>query len=445
LGINKNISEERKKASAIAIQYITSQECQRKYVIENFQPTLLMTLYDDEEVCKRVNCELLKKMQFISRPSSIYKDYDEYSSRFRNYIYDFFLEGKDAAYTLEKIDDIVKIYNMSYDSSSSKEGFIMMIITIVLFVIMTLSLVFLFIKKFKSSFEFFSIELWIIIFIGFYLNLSSIFTHYGNVTTTKCQIQVILNNFGFTFLFVPILYRLFTNFHDKNKFIMWIEKRKHLFILIFIFFDILMSGLTFNPMYDIKTIEINEGKNFQICSIRNYGKVIMSIIFSEKIIIIFMILLLIFLEWNVVRFSRDIKAITSLIYINCLIAIILVIFNGLDIKNYKTQFMLNTTVILLSVFSSYFFLYVIRIILMKKKDEPKLKLLKPVIVSSSNATENGTVSCKSKYEKSIDKSGYLFGKILKHHYYTGEEDKGETIISIVSVPTVNSNIDSNND
>ena len=128
---------------------------------------------------------------------------------------------------------------------------------------------------------------------------------------------------------------------------MWTEKKKYKFFLIFTLFDIIMSGLTFIRIYDIKTTEINESKNFQLCNINIY--------------------LLIFLEWNVVRFSKGIKTIISSIYINCLVTIILIIFNTLEINNYKTRFIINTTIILLSVFSYYFFIYGIRILFIKKR------------------------------------------------------------------------------
>jgi len=212
-----------------------------------------------------------------------------------------------------------------------------------------------------------------------------------------------------------------------------LKKRKYLFFLIFLFSDIIVSGLSFIRIYDIKTMDIRDGKNFQICNINNYGKSIMSIIFLEKILIIFLVSLMIFLEWNVVKYSKDIKTITSSIYSYGLIAIILIVIKNIEINNYKIYFMVHSAIILLLVFSCYFFIFGIRIIhTMIRKDNDEFELTK-----SGKLTSSSHIGEKS-YETKINKSGYIVGNILRHHYYTGEEytrsiEKGKNGTSVPSL------------
>jgi len=47
----------------------------------------ITSLYDEEEVCKMVDCKLYKGLQFINRPTSKSNDYYTYSEKFRNNIY----------------------------------------------------------------------------------------------------------------------------------------------------------------------------------------------------------------------------------------------------------------------------------------------------------------------------------------------------------------------
>jgi len=417
---------------------MTSRESQRQNMIQNLEPSAIMSLYDDEEVCAVIDCELMKSLQFIPRPSLIYKDYDDYSTRFRNYIYEFLYDGKDAEYTLGKIIDIVKIYSMSVDLSNSKEGFIILMITIVLMLIMLSSLALLFMKKYAHLFSFFNIDGWTILFMGYIINLSNIFTQYGEITQSKCHTRIILNSFGFTFMTVPVLYKLVANFHEKKGIIIWIEKDKYRFFLLFSLFDIFMSLLSFIPAYDVETIDIKDGRNYQLCSINNFGKVVQSFIFLEKLFIALCISAMVFLEWSVVKLKKDIKLITYSLYVNALIAVILVIFKFLTINNYKAHFTIYSSIILLSVFSCYFFMYGLRIILLIiKKDKPKLKYIqKAETVLTANSKTSKT--SKSITFSQNSNSGSMTLKILQHHYYTGEEDKerGEMTVPSMTEPSL---------
>lgn len=68
IGINKFISDERKKQAAEAIKFMTSFETQKYFAIEHGLTSGIEGIYDDKDVCKVLDCEVLKNMQPIARP-----------------------------------------------------------------------------------------------------------------------------------------------------------------------------------------------------------------------------------------------------------------------------------------------------------------------------------------------------------------------------------------
>ncbi|ORX60797.1 periplasmic binding protein-like II [Piromyces finnis] len=437
IGINGYISEEKKKAALEALEYMTSLEGQRKYMHESTEFSALTELYDDEIVCKKYDCNILKKIQLIPRPSSVAKNYDEYSTQIRNYLYDFLYNGADASKTLEAMNDIVKIYNISIYPSESKEGFTILLVTIGAIVLILLSSVFFFIKKFKSHFSFFSIDSWVIFFLSFIVIISSIFTEYGEVTENKCQIRMILNTFGCSFLYIPILYKLITTFPEKNRFFNWIENSKFSFYLIFTLIDIFLCGLTFISTHNIIDINVKEGKKYRLCEANSFGTVLLSLIFAEKIIIGILIAFMLFLEWNIIKINREIKLITCTFYVNILSGIVLIIMKYMDLNNYKAHFLIYTIINLVYVLSCYFFMYGVRIfdVIIKKK-EPKLKFIKQAGTVNSTLTERSKNSSTINYDTN-SKFGSMTLKVLQYHYFTGEETKTTDDFSVPSMSFTN--------
>ncbi|OUM61594.1 hypothetical protein PIROE2DRAFT_12375, partial [Piromyces sp. E2] len=124
IGISKYIDEKNKKAAIKALKFFTSLEYQKNFTIAEKYFSGIRSLYDDEDVCNSVNCDLAKSFQPIARPNSPTDDYDSYSEKFRKYIFDFLYNDKSAEEVLNKIDDLTKIYTISFDSDETPIGFV---------------------------------------------------------------------------------------------------------------------------------------------------------------------------------------------------------------------------------------------------------------------------------------------------------------------------------
>jgi len=77
IAINKYIDEGRKKAAAEFIKFVVSKETQKKYLINYFTFSAITELYDDEEVCSVIQCEVIKDalpFQLMSNDEKFFSD-----------------------------------------------------------------------------------------------------------------------------------------------------------------------------------------------------------------------------------------------------------------------------------------------------------------------------------------------------------------------------------
>ncbi|OUM66699.1 hypothetical protein PIROE2DRAFT_6014 [Piromyces sp. E2] len=118
LGINNYITNEKKSASIDVLKFLTSEYIQKEIIIKKFETISGMhKLYDDKDVCSYVNCKLIKGLQGIERPSSLFENYNYYSTKITNLFSQFLYHGKSVQTVLREIDDITKIYDYTYTSS----------------------------------------------------------------------------------------------------------------------------------------------------------------------------------------------------------------------------------------------------------------------------------------------------------------------------------------
>ena len=434
IGINKYISDERKKGAVEVVKFLTSYDSQKFLVINYKIGSAINALYDDEEVCKEYDCNLAKGIQYIARPSALTNDYDEYSRTLRRYFVEFLYGDKDAVEALNEINDITRIYDISINYSESSVGFIIFILTIVIILIILSSLIFLFIRKYKEYFNFFSLDLWIIIFIGYIISLFCVFTEYGEVKRWKCHLKYLFISLGLTLIFIPILYKLLVNFpynDENNKFFGWINQKRNkiIFISFFLIYEIVFLFLRIIPSYEIKYHYIHDGKNYETCKINKvFGYILIYLIMIEKIIILLLISLLIFMEWNILNSSTDIKLMTTSIYITILMLILSILYKLIIINNYLLHFIIKTLLIISFVFSHFFFFYVIRIFLFIFDNKNKNIIeIKPVSAVTTSNISNEVSKNKSYVEK--DKKTSMLSAIMNYHNYTGEESKKKIIFS----------------
>ncbi|ORX84161.1 periplasmic binding protein-like II [Anaeromyces robustus] len=272
VGINKYSSDTKKKASIKVIEYITSKDIQKKIITEKKLISAMTSLYDEEDICNVVDCEFFKSLQPIGRPITKMLDYNSYSEKFRNYIYEYLYGDKTPEEVLKRIDDITKTYYISLKTNDSSVGLIFFIVACIISTIILLSLIFLFFESYSKYFEILRSDFWVISMIGLILIIFSGFTELEGVTSMKCHLKVILISFGFTLHYIPILYTLNIHFPDNDNILEWFKKHPYPFLFIFIILDILLNCLLFIKPYDIQRISDIQSQNYNIyyIQIRSY-------------------------------------------------------------------------------------------------------------------------------------------------------------------------------
>jgi len=423
-------SKEKQEAAIKVIEFITSKENIKELSLRNNVLTGISSIYDDEEVCKVMDCELFKSIQPIVRPTKENENYDEYSMKLRYYVYDFVYGDKSAKEVLKEIIDLRKIYSISLDTKETSIGVIFFCLLCVIICIMILSLIFLFIPSFKPFFTFIPNDFWILSILGIIMILCISFTEMGDITVFKCHLKIYLLAIGFSLNMVTFLYKLIITFPEENKISKWIEQHRYLFLLLFIIIDLIMNGLLFIHPYEIKTIEGN-GEHFNICELRNtLSKIIEYIFVFFKFIVFISIILLTFLEWNIKNIMIDIRFFISTIYIDSLSFLLVLIVNLFNINSYIGYFIIKTIIYIVYGISNYIFMFGFRIIyffvnkVMRNKEEGINTIISnlkhEIDVSESTANEitnkseistdtNNTSS--SKYSNAIK----FYQKMLNYH------------------------------
>ena len=219
LGVNNYIDEERKKAAIEFMKFVSLKETQKKYIINNHFFSAVMELYDDEEVCSVSDCDVIKNaypFSFMDYDPNFFGS-DSYNEKYQTNILDYIFNDKPLSEVIRKIEDITKIHTFLLKMDNSYTGLIIFIVFLVFFTTTALSIILVFIKKFKSKFKILSKDLWVITTLGSLILMSSIATLYGDVTNIKCHLRIFLINFGFVLSVCPSLHRLITNFPASNK------------------------------------------------------------------------------------------------------------------------------------------------------------------------------------------------------------------------------------
>eukprot|EP00833_Pecoramyces_ruminatium_P016550 jgi/Orpsp1_1/1190582/evm.model.d7180000079904.1 len=238
IGINKNILDEKRDSALEAFKYITSWDTQKRYLINDHVLSAIKDLYDDQEVCGNIDCNLIKSTQ------SFYNEYDEgFYKYFKRYIYDFLFENSSAEEALSKITEIKKIYYITLSPSESYEGLILFIVTLVLGIIMLLSIKLLFDPKLTEYFKFLTIDLWLLTILGDLIILSSVFMEYGERTSLKCKLKYVILPIGYNISMAPIIYKIISNSSHKSKFTTMVKDHKKIFISVIIGINIGLSVL----------------------------------------------------------------------------------------------------------------------------------------------------------------------------------------------------------
>ncbi|ORX96084.1 periplasmic binding protein-like II [Neocallimastix californiae] len=326
IGIVNNISEKKKKSAIEAVKYFTSREMQKKLVSMEYIISGISDLYDDE-LCSQIRfCDVYKNSQAIQARQNKLKNND-YFEKITKYFYEFLFGDETAGDILVKIEDLSKIYTLSI---STKDSY----------------------KKIRNNYtSFLPRSDWFMIIIGIVMILCGGLTEFGNIRLL--------------IIYIPILQKLIITFpNDKNKYSLWFKNNKYLFYSFIIIFDILLNALTLIKPYEV--IIINEGKRYQIC---------------YKVILALVILLLIFIEWNLLYF---------------------ILYNSRSINS-------------LLAFTNFIILYFVRILLNKFNKKDEMDILFERFRASKSSMSKTYVSNQNSTYTNKSTSTSVLSKILTYH------------------------------
>jgi len=405
---------------------------QRKYIALNDYFSPIPSLYEEDEVCSVVNCTFYKGFQLIARPILQSNDYITYSTRFKNYIYDFLYRNKTSYEVLKNIDDITRYYYLSLNNEDTVMGLILFISAIIIIIFMLGSLLFIFINKFKIYFSFLSNDFWIIYIIGLVLIVSNTFLELYERTSSKCHIKLFILCIGISFNLVPILHKLIVCFPEKdNKISAWVNIHKYLILLLFICIDIVLNLLTLIKPYMVINKIYIERNNFQICELNKiFSQIILYILFLDKILVILAIGFLIFIEWNIKALHTDIRFLVSSFYLNSIIIIIFIITKKTLSDDYVLLYSFKGFLYIFYSISNYILVYGYRIILTIFKNDSQKKGFKETVNKYFSMVDNSEM--KNTPSKSIISSSLrnergsimktTVYKIINYHYQTHQQD-----------------------
>jgi len=416
IGIDGDIPKEKIESAIIALKYLTSKEVQKKYFIKENAITSIPSLYDDEEICQAVDCDFYRNIQFTVRPSSKYYAYSDLNQRIEKYIYQHLYGNQTAEYALKKLEDLTKIHYVSFKEKESHYGLALsvFIVVITLSFLMVGSLLLLLSKKLSPFFSYLSIDSWIILIFGLVIIISNCYTTLGPLTSIKCHLYIVFTVFGYTLNITPILHKLIIDFPDEKKIPTWTKKHKYVFFMLFIVYIIILLALFSLKGYKVQVNIIEEGENFETCKIKNaLGFTLLFIILISFLIVIFIILLLCYVEWGLKTVIYDLHVFIISIYIDSFCLILLFIFEYIAIKNYIIQFIIKNLLTLIPVITNYITIYGFRLYLPFYKINEENDVNTLMSYCSKNGTQSFSATSSTKGKKN-----HFIMKLRDYHVQT---------------------------
>lgn len=384
IAINKYIKSDRITASVEVIKYLTSKEVQKKYIIEEKILSPMKELYEDDDVCKVTECNLIKSIQPFSVINynndfdfDLY-DIDNYFRRYKEYLHEFIYDNSTISETIKNIDDITKFYKLTLDSNESYIGIMILVSFLLCVAVILLLLIIPYIKKYEKQFKFLPNDFWIIFVFGSLIMSLSICTLFGEVMSIKCQMRRALLSLGFTLNMTPLIYKLISNFPEKNKVVHWISNHRYGFLGIVLSLNSILNILSFVKPYKIENKIQEYGENYRACVMESlFGNIMIHAVLTFVDLLIFVILFLLFVEWNIEETYRETRLMLSAMYMDFFVYIIYSIFDLINADNFYVHNLIKAIILFLISFSNYMFIYGFRILLaMKSSDEEEISVHK---------------------------------------------------------------------
>jgi len=370
MGIVKNLNEIKRDAAIEVVKYFTSKKYQRNIFMKGLSTTALTELLEDDEVCAKVPCNVVKKIQFTGIPKFIKNESEDYQESYKKHIYQFLFENKTIKETLKKITDIKKIYYITLSTENSYIGLVCFVIISVISILMVLSLLFLLNEVFLPFFAILSFDFWIIMILGSVMILLAPIISYGSMETLNCYLRPLVLSLGYTFNICPIFYILISRFPKQNKAMRLISNHKYIFFLSNCSIDGLLCIIALANLDPFKPtlFIVEDGENFKMCKYK--GDITIVFIIFYKFIVIFFMLLCIFVERNISNIMRDMCFTATAVYTDALCIFLILFFHFVIIENYKSYFIIQTIITSVISITNYISLFGTRIIfgLIRKQD-----------------------------------------------------------------------------
>jgi len=428
VGIVGNVDKKKIGPAVEAIRFMTSREMQVDLVMREYIISGITSLYEDPEICSNIRfCDFYRYSQTTTKPKNVFNS-DYYYDEFTNYFYYFLYGDESAKSVLQKMEDLTKIYSVSFISKETNVGLILSVIYISVIVIVLISLVLLFIPKYNKLYLYFLPKpYWFLVIFGVLIILSSGFTKLGEISPFKCHLNHFLLSLGYTFSYVPFLYKMVITFPDDNKYSSWVEKNNVLFFSLFIIADLVLNSISLINHIDVKNVFINEGKIYQICDTQNniLVKLIVYIVIIYKLVLSLIMLLLTFLEWSIIKIKVDIRLILASLYLNIMTYSIYILVTSFQFNDYVLYYVIQEVFLLLIAVVNFILLYLIRLLIPVFNKEDEDANLFEHFESTTNKSTTQSQSQQSQPDKSnntlnrktskmSDNNSILF-KMLHYH------------------------------
>jgi len=445
VGINRYISDERKKAAVEVLTFMTSKEIQKKVFIANNIYSGIGSLYNDEEVCSMIECQLAKDAQPFKAMTfdTKYYDINKYIEKYRNTVFDYLYRNKSISEVINTIDNMTKMYSLLINSDETVLGLVIIIFYSVITVLMISSILFMYIDKFKLEFKCLPNFYWLLSIVGSIIILNSVLTVFGDVTELKCKLRTIGIIIGFDISLFPFFFKLIIDFPEENKLSIWVIKHKCFFLIVILGMIIMANLILLYSPYEIKIILPTSGEIFQKCrKFKSFGKYLFPITLIFQTLYVLCMLFLIFIEWNIEETKYELKYVLSTIFIDILFTILYITMSIIRIDTFLLYNIGYSFLLIFFSISNFTFIYGIKIIYgifrKKKKD--------------GDFDENEFIKKNQEFNENLSTTFSVVSKKSSNHSYNSRSKKyskdiGNILIDYhyrVSISKSNFKIDFNN-
>jgi len=315
----------------------------------------LNELYYNEEVCHQIDCPVALGAQpyyFVSGDSPFY-DRLTFNNKIKNYAYDYIFKNGDLDQSVKHLKDLNKFYYVSLETGDSVIGLLFFIfVTTVLFIEGLLLILFLMFRK-KLNSQFISSDIWFLSLVGAMFMLSTSYTFYGQVSSTKCFLKLFIFNTGFFLNVIPIFIQLVVNFPEINKKSEWFSQRTHQYLVIFTvtILQVIFLGIAMHTPFTIKNVMIMDGENYRKCVMTNtWSNILLNLVAVCRMMIHGLMFFFFFIEWNLQESIYEIRILFSLSVMDVLFLFIYQFFIDVNYNSYVlSHFFICTGIALISI------------------------------------------------------------------------------------------------